>query len=99
MKDNYLLYLSGVISENKFYAEEKKELKNYMFFSNLETIKEKVDALLAMDPAAVDKMLSDGHDWAGEHVSTSKDDIEEVYNWLSSESRKKNQKKKKSKAS
>lgn len=99
MKDNYLLYLSGVISENKFLMEEKKELKNYMFFSNLEVIRQKVDAILKMDRKMVDKMLSDGHDWAGEHMATSKDDIEEVYNWLTSASRKKNQKKTKSKSS
>jgi hypothetical protein len=93
MKDNYMLYLSGVMSESKYYAEEKKELENYMFFSNLENMKEKIDALLKMDRKSVDKMLSDGHDWASEHIATSKDDVEEVYNWLSSESRKKNEKK------
>lgn len=96
MKDNYLLYLSGIISENKYYTEEKKELENYMFFSNLEVTRQKIDEILKMDHKAVDKMLSDGHDWASEHVTSSKDDIEEVYNWLISTSKKKNQKKKKS---
>lgn len=81
------------MSESKFYAEEKKELENYMFFSNLENMKEKIDALLKMDRKSVDKMLSDGHDWASEHIATSKDDVEEVFNWLKSESRKKNEKK------
>lgn len=61
-----------------------QEPKNYMFFSNLEVIKEKVEKMLAMDVAQVDAMLSDGHDWANDHISTSKDDVEEVCNWLCS---------------
>lgn len=59
------------------------EHKHYMFFSNLKAIKEKAEAMLAMDPAKVDEMLADGHDWASDHISTSRDDVEEVYNWLS----------------
>jgi len=27
-------------------------------------------------------MLADGHDWANDHISTSRDDVEEVYNWI-----------------
>lgn len=67
--------------------EEKDgmEYKHYMFFSNLKSIKEKAEAMLQMDPAKVDEMLSNGHDWASDHISTSRDDVEEVYNWLSGE--------------
>lgn len=57
---------------------------NYMFFQNLKTIKEAVDEMLAMDPKMVDMILSNGHDWANDHISTSKDDTEEVYNFLKS---------------
>lgn len=60
------------------------ETKHYMFFSNLKVIKDMVDEMLAMDPAKVDQMLDDGHDWASDHISTSRDDVEEVHNWLSS---------------
>jgi len=62
----------------------KGEMQNYMFFSNLKIIKEKVEAMLAMDADQVDQMISDGHDWASDHISTSRDDVEEVYNWLAS---------------
>jgi hypothetical protein len=61
---------------------DSMELKNYMFFGNLKTIKRCIDKMMAMDPAAVDKILSDGHDWAEDHISTSKDDVEEVCNFL-----------------
>ena len=61
---------------------ESAKPKNYMFFSNLKVIKEKVDQILSMDAAQIDTLLSDGHDWASDHVSTSKDELEEVCNWL-----------------
>ncbi len=76
---NEMLYLAGVLSE-----EGRDEIKHYMFFSNLHVIKERVDKLLSMDKKKIDKMLDDGHDWAVEHIATSKDDVEEVYNWISS---------------
>jgi hypothetical protein len=49
-----------------------------MFFENLKTIKKSVDALLQMDPTQVDRILSNGHGWAVDHIATSKDDVEEV---------------------
>ena len=55
---------------------------NYMFFQNLKTIKKMVDAMLQMDPDQVDAMLSNGHGWAVDHITTSKDDVEEVGNFL-----------------
>jgi hypothetical protein len=63
----------------------EQKASHYMFFSNLKMIKEKAEAMLAMDQSKVDEMLGDGHDWASDHISTSRDDVEEVYNWLSGE--------------
>jgi hypothetical protein len=67
--------LKKSISENK---------DNYMFFQNLKTIRDAVDEMLALDPSMVDMILSDGHDWANDHIATSKDDVEEVKNFLTS---------------
>lgn len=64
--------------------KEHQEHTNYMFFANLETIQRLVDEILDMDPAEIDAMLSDGHGWAVDHIATSKDDIEEVFNFLAS---------------
>ncbi len=63
-------------------AGGEPEPKHYMFFSNLKAIKRAVDEMLAMDPHEVDAMLADGHDWAADHIATSKDDVEEVFGWL-----------------
>jgi len=38
--------------------------------------------MLQMDPSQVQRMLSNGHDWAADHVATSKDDIQEVGDFL-----------------
>jgi hypothetical protein len=69
--------LKKSISENK---------DNYMFFQNLKTIRDAVDEMLSLDPAMVDMVLSDGHDWANDHIATSKDDVEEVKNFLTTKS-------------
>lgn len=60
----------------------KEELNRYMFFQNLKSIKMMVDEMLELDEQMVNDVLTDGHDWANDHVTTSKDDIEEVYNFL-----------------
>ena len=57
---------------------------NYMFFQNLKTIHHAVSELLEMDATKVDQLLSNGHAWAVDHVSSSADDIEEVYHFLES---------------
>lgn len=62
--------------------KEHQETNNYMFFGNLKTIKRLVDKMLEMDEAEVDDMLTNGHNWAVDHIATSKDDIEEVFNFL-----------------
>lgn len=54
------------------------ELDSYMFFGNLQIIKRSIDALMQMSPAEIDAILNDGHDWAADHIATSKDDIQEV---------------------
>jgi len=60
----------------------KEELGNYMFFQNLKSIKQMVDELLKLDEKMVDGILASGHDWANDHIATSKDDVEEVHNFL-----------------
>lgn len=61
-------------------------VQNYMFFGNLKTIKRLVDEMLEMDEAEVDAMLTNGHNWALDHIATSKDDVEEVFNFLAGHS-------------
>lgn len=64
---------------------EHHEAENYMFFGNLETIHRLVGLMLEMEPSKVDHILKNGHNWAVDHIATSKDDIEEVANFLINE--------------
>ena len=79
---NYLLYLSGVINEDKFIKETKEETKNYMFFQNLNVMKKCIDEILSMNETSVDNLLDDGHDWANDHIAGAKNSLEQVCNWL-----------------
>ena len=66
----------------KIDHDDHHETENYMFFGNLETLKRLIDFMLKMDPLKVDEILKNGHSWAVDHIATSKDDIEEVANFL-----------------
>ena len=50
-------------------------LQNYMFFENLEQISRDIDKLMSLDKEKIDAIISNGHDWVGEHITTAKDDI------------------------
>jgi len=63
---------------NEFLNEAEGKPENYMFFENLKTIKGAIESLLAMDPSQVDAILKDGHDWADDHVSVAKENIDQV---------------------
>lgn len=73
-----------ILDSLKGSNELNENVSNYMFFQNLKTIKQIVDELLTLDERMVDMILADGHNWAEDHIATSKDDIEEVHNFLMS---------------
>jgi hypothetical protein len=60
---------------------EHQETENYMFFGNLETMKNMIDDLLQMDESKIDAILSE-HDWASDHISVANENLEHVYNFL-----------------
>jgi len=76
---------SEEVDDNLEALEEghQHDIQNYMFFNNLKTIYRLSKRLLKMDPHQIDEMLKE-HDWASDHIATSKDDVEEVFNWIAS---------------
>ena len=60
--------------------EERTE--NYMFFSNLEQIRRKCDILLNLDKNVIEDILQNGHDWADDHVSVAKENMDQVLDFL-----------------
>lgn len=63
---------------------EEGESNNYMFWQNLKGIYDDATEILEMNHQEVDNLIGDGHQWALEHVITSKDDVEEVYHFIES---------------
>jgi len=68
--------------KKKLKETHNEGIDNYMFFSNLKQMRDQLDEMLSMDKMMVDQILNDGHSWAVDHIATSKDDVEEVYNFL-----------------
>jgi hypothetical protein len=73
------------IAEDDNHMDGGQEKQHYMFFANLTSIKHYIEEILRMDPEEVDNHLKNGHDWAADHIATSKDDIQEVADWIRNE--------------
>ena len=71
--------------------EQMEESSNYMFFSNLEQIKRQCERLLELDPHMIDDILNNGHDWADDHVTEAKTNMDQVFDFLMNETKKQRQ--------
>lgn len=64
----------------------KEESDRYMFFSNLEQMRRQCDILLEkFEPHMIDEILSGGHDWAADHISEAKNNLDQVFDFLMNE--------------
>ena len=69
----------------KKVLREEKESSRYMFFSNLEQMKRQCDLLLDLDRDMVEGILEHGHDWAQDHISEAKNNMDQVFDFLMNE--------------
>ena len=72
----------------KRVLSEQQETENYMFFGNLKQIARQCKMLLEMDEEMVDQILQDGHDWADDHVSEAKTNMDQVFDFIMNEKNK-----------
>jgi hypothetical protein len=72
----------------KRVLSEQQESENYMFFSNLKQIARQCQMLLEMEEEMIDQILQDGHDWADDHVSEAKTNMDQVFDFIMNEKRK-----------
>jgi hypothetical protein len=63
--------------------EQKSE--RYMFFSNLEQMRRQCDLLLDFDRSTVESILDNGHDWAQDHISEAKNNMDQVFDFMMNE--------------
>lgn len=75
-------YISKIIKENKM-------TENYMFFSNLQQIQRQCEMLLKMNPQELDQIIKNGHDWADDHVSEAKNNMDQVFDFFMNETKNK----------
>ena len=65
----------------------KETEERYMFFSNLEQMRRQCDLLLDLDRGMVENILSNGHDWAQDHIAESKNNLDQVFDFLMNETK------------
>lgn len=69
----------------KALREAEHEHNRYMFFSNLEQLKRQAEKLLELDESAIHQILENGHDWADDHITVAKENMDQVFDFLMNE--------------
>ena len=69
----------------KVLNEQDIENANYMFFSNLQQMKRQIEMMMEMDKEVVNEIIINGHDWADDHISEAKTNIDQVFDFLKNE--------------
>lgn len=84
MKLNEIIkkHLRNVVNEN-----HNGGLENYMFFGNLKQIQRQCEMLLKMNPEELDSIIKNGHDWADDHVSEAKNNMDQVFDFFMNETK------------
>lgn len=67
--------------------EQETRNDRYMFFSNLEQIHRQTGLMLDMDEDELYNILENGHDWAQDHIATSKESIDQVFDFFMNETK------------
>jgi hypothetical protein len=81
LKENDLKkYISKILKENEM-------TENYMFFSNLKQIHRQCEMLMKMDAKELDNIIKNGHDWADDHVSEAKNNMDQVFDFFMNETK------------
>lgn len=63
-------------------SEQEVEHTNYMFFSNLTQMKRQIEMIMEMDSNMIDDIIQNGHDWADDHISEAKTNMDQVFDFL-----------------
>jgi hypothetical protein len=62
---------------------EESRGENYMFFSNLTQMRRQLDIMIKeFDPNKVNDILNNGHDWADDHITEAKVNIDQVFDFF-----------------
>jgi hypothetical protein len=64
---------------------EEQRTQNYMFFGNLEQMKRQIELLMDLDENQINNILNNGHDWADDHVTVAKENLDQVFDFMMNE--------------
>jgi hypothetical protein len=56
-----------------------------MFFSNLKQMHRQIEFLMEIDPQVIEMILQNGHDWADDHVTEAKTNMDQVFDFIMNE--------------
>jgi hypothetical protein len=65
--------------------EAEHEHNRYMFFSNVEQMKRQAERLLELDHDKIHAILENGHDWADDHITVAKENLDQVFDFMMNE--------------
>ena len=66
---------------------KEQRTTNYMFFSNLEQLQRQCEVILGLYPTFFVDVLQNGHDWADDHISVAKENVDQVMDFLMNETK------------
>jgi dsDNA-specific endonuclease/ATPase MutS2 len=69
----------------KKILREETESNRYMFFQNLQQMKRQCEMLLELNEDEVSSILENGHDWAQDHIAESKNNMDQVFDFIMNE--------------
>jgi len=76
-------------SFKKFLLQEasldSSKSNNYMFYSNLKQMHRQCEILLNKDEMEINSILENGHDWAEDHISEAKNNMDQVFDFMMNE--------------
>lgn len=82
MKKNDIIKVIREGFQEGIFEEGDRNSKRYMFISNLEQMCRQANKLMEEEPEVIDSILDDGHDWAADHVSTAKESLDQVFDFM-----------------
>lgn len=73
--------LTDILNEMDSNNQVHTEVPNYMVMQNVQQMIKQLQSISEMNEDMLLSVMAE-HPWAVDHLTTSKDDIEEVYNFL-----------------
>ena len=80
--------LNRIVRKVLLEGDREMMSNRYMFFSNLQQMRRQCDLLLDLDESMVTEILNNGHDWADDHISEAKNNLDQVFDFMMNETKK-----------